>query len=133
MGDGEDRAEGFAADSLNGSPLKPSQSGGIHAEAGDGVASNHSLTGNRNEGEAGDGVASNRSLTGNRNEDGAGDGVAGRDRNEDDAMTQKIPGARTNPDSVPKEGHGGTNQRGNQHQQGKDGNGAQKRRQQKKS
>jgi hypothetical protein len=115
MSDGEDRAEGFAADSLKGSPLKPSQSGGIHTEAGDGVASNHSLTGR------------------DRNEDEAGDVVAGRDRNEDDAMTQKIPGARTNPDSVPKEGHGGTNQRGNQHQQGKDGNGAQKRQQQKKS
>ena len=101
MNNGEDRAEGFAAESLKGSRLKPSQSGGIHAEAGDGVASNRSLT--------------------------------GRDRNEENAMTQKIPGARTDPASVPQEGHGGSNARGVENKQGKDGNGAQKRQQQKKT
>ncbi len=48
-------------------------------------------------------------------------------------MTKNIPGSRTNPEGIPKEGHGGTNTRGTQHQQGKDGNGAQKRQQEKKS
>jgi hypothetical protein len=32
---GGDRAAGFAAENLKGSRTKPSQSGGIHAEAGD--------------------------------------------------------------------------------------------------
>ncbi len=98
---GEDRAEGFAAESLKGSRVKPSQSGGIHAEAGDGVLSNHSLT--------------------------------GREPNEDFAMTKNTPGTQTNPEGIPQEGHGGTNARGTQHKQGKDGNGAQKRQQEKKS
>ena len=45
-------------------------------------------------------------------------------------MTKNIPGPRQNPDGVPQEGHGGSNARDTQ---GKDGNGAQKRRQEKKS
>jgi hypothetical protein len=45
-------------------------------------------------------------------------------------MTKNIPGMRTNPDGVPQEGHGGSNTRGTQ---GKDGNGARKRHQEKKS
>jgi len=49
------------------------------------------------------------------------------------AMTKNIPGSRTNPEGIPQEGHGGSNTRGTQHQQGKDGNGAQKRQQEKKS
>jgi hypothetical protein len=49
------------------------------------------------------------------------------------AMTPKIPGGRTNPEEVPQEGHGGSNARGVQNKQGKDGNGAQKREQQKKT
>ena len=48
-------------------------------------------------------------------------------------MTKNIPGTRQNPEGVPQEGHGGSNTRGTQHQQGKDGNGAQKRQQEKKS
>jgi len=100
-GRGEDPAEGFAAESLKGSRLKPSQSGGIHAEAGDHVLSNHSLT--------------------------------GQVPKEDFAMAQNIPGKQQNPQGVPQEGHGGKNSRGTQHQQGKDGNGAQKRQQEKKS
>jgi hypothetical protein len=98
---GEDRAEGFAAESLKGSGQKPSQSGGIHAEAGDGVASHRSLT--------------------------------GRDSDEESAMTPKIPGSRTDPASIPQESHGGSNARGVENKQSKDGNGAQKRQQQKKS
>jgi hypothetical protein len=49
------------------------------------------------------------------------------------AMTKNSPGSRTNPEGVPQEGHGGSNVRDTQHQQGKDGNGAQKRQQEKKS
>ena len=98
---GEDQAEGFAAESLKGTRLKLGQSGGIHAEAGDHVLSNHSLT--------------------------------GREPSEDFAMTKNKPGTRTNPEGIPQEGHGGSNTRGTQHQQGKDGNGAQKRQQEKKS
>jgi hypothetical protein len=52
---------------------------------------------------------------------------------QDFTMTKNIPGSRTNPEGIPQEGHGGSNQRGTQHQQGKDGNGAQKRQQEKKS
>jgi len=48
-------------------------------------------------------------------------------------MTKNIPGTRQNPEGIPQEGHGGSNARGTQHQQGKDGNGAQKRQQEKKS
>ena len=48
-------------------------------------------------------------------------------------MTPKIPGARTNPEEIPQEGHGGSNTPGVQNKQGKDGNGAQKRQQQKKT
>ena len=48
-------------------------------------------------------------------------------------MTKPIPGARTNPESMPKEGHGGSNARGSKPIEGKDGNGAQKRKQEKKS
>jgi hypothetical protein len=52
---------------------------------------------------------------------------------QDFTMTKNIPGSRTNPEGIPQEGHGGSNVRGTQHQQGKDGNGAQKRQQEKKS
>jgi hypothetical protein len=52
---------------------------------------------------------------------------------QDFTMTKNIPGSRTNPEGIPQEGHGGSNTRGTQHQQGKDGNGAQKRQQEKKS
>ena len=48
-------------------------------------------------------------------------------------MPKNIPGSRTNPEGIPQEGHGGSNARGAQHQQGKDGNRAQKRQQEKKS
>lgn len=48
-------------------------------------------------------------------------------------MTKNIPGTRTNPESISQEGHGGSNARGTQAKQGKDGNGAQKRQQEKKS
>ncbi len=102
MAKGEDRAAGFAADSLKGASKAPSQSGGPHAEAGDGTLSNRSLT--------------------------------GKEPDKEHAMTKNIPGARTNPEAIPQEGHGGSNTRGStQHKQGKDGNGAQKRQQQKKS
>ena len=52
---------------------------------------------------------------------------------QDFTMTKNIPGSRTNPEGIPQEGHGGSNTRGTQHKQGKDGNGAQKRQQEKKS
>jgi hypothetical protein len=52
---------------------------------------------------------------------------------QDFTMPKNIPGSRTNPEGIPQEGHGGSNARGTQHQQGKDGNGAQKRQQEKKS
>ena len=48
-------------------------------------------------------------------------------------MTKSIPGTRSNPEGIPQEGHGGSNTRGTQAQKGKDGNGAQKRQQEKKS
>jgi hypothetical protein len=48
-------------------------------------------------------------------------------------MAQNGPGTRQNPQGIPQEGHGGSNQRGTQHKQGQDGNGAQKRKQEKKS
>ena len=48
-------------------------------------------------------------------------------------MTKNIPCTRQNPEGVPQEGHGGSNARGAQAKQGKDGNGAQKRQQEKKS
>ncbi len=48
-------------------------------------------------------------------------------------MTKSIPGTRTNPESISQEGDGGSNARGTQAKQGKDGNGAQKRQQEKKS
>ena len=47
-------------------------------------------------------------------------------------MTRPIPGARTNPESMPQEGQGGSNAQDKTPSQGKDGNGAQKRQQQKK-
>ena len=47
-------------------------------------------------------------------------------------MTKPIPGAKTNPESMPKEGHGGSNAQGKPIQ-GKDGNGAQKRKQEKRT
>lgn len=100
-GRGEDRAQGFAAESLKGARLKPSQSGGIHAEAGDHVPSGHSITGN--------------------------------EPNQDFAMAQNIPGTQKNPQGIPQEGHGGSNTRGTQAKQGKEGNGAQKLEQEKKS
>jgi hypothetical protein len=49
------------------------------------------------------------------------------------AMAENRPGTQQNPQGITQEGHGGSNQRGAQHQQGKDGNGAQKRKQKKKS
>jgi hypothetical protein len=52
---------------------------------------------------------------------------------QDFTMTKNIPGTRQNPEGIPQEGHGGSNTRGTQHKQGKDGNGAQKREQEKKS
>jgi hypothetical protein len=49
-------------------------------------------------------------------------------------MTKPIPGAKTDPSNVPQESHGGSNHRGDhQHKEGKDGNGAQKRKQEKTS
>jgi hypothetical protein len=57
----------------------------------------------------------------------------GTNISQDFTMTKSIPGSRTNPEDIPQEGHGGSNVRGTQHQQGKDGNGAQKRQQEKKS
>jgi hypothetical protein len=52
---------------------------------------------------------------------------------QDFTTTKNIPGSRTNPEGIPQEGHGGSNARGTQAQQGKDGNGAQKRQQETKS
>jgi hypothetical protein len=46
---------------------------------------------------------------------------------------QNHPGTRENPQGIPQEGHGGSNSRGTQSRQGRDGNGAQKRKQEKKS
>ena len=48
-------------------------------------------------------------------------------------MTKNILGTRTNPEGIPQEGHDGSNTRGTEAKQGKDGNGAQKRQQEKKS
>ncbi len=48
-------------------------------------------------------------------------------------MTKPIPGARTNPEEVPEPARGGSNAPGTGKTQGKDGNGAQKRQQQKKT
>lgn len=59
---------------------------------------------------------------------GGGSGFGG-----DITMTQNIPGTRQNPEGIPQEGHGGSNARGTKHSQGKDGNGAQKREQEKNS
>ena len=47
-------------------------------------------------------------------------------------MTKEIPGAKTDPSSVPQEGHGGTNAPGEAKRQGKEGNGAQKLQQKRK-
>jgi hypothetical protein len=47
---GEDRPEGFAAESLKNSVLQPSQSTTDHQEQGDHVQSNHSLTGRDQDG-----------------------------------------------------------------------------------
>jgi hypothetical protein len=58
---------------------------------------------------------------------------AGNGHSQDFTMTKNIPGTRTNPEGIPQEGHGGSNTRGTQAQQGNDGNGAQKRQQEKKS
>ena len=44
-------------------------------------------------------------------------------------MTKNITGSRKNPEGIPQEGHGGSNTRGAQAKQGKDGNSAQKRQQ----
>lgn len=46
-------------------------------------------------------------------------------------MTKPIPGAKTDPDSVPTPSHGGDNS-GAHHTQGKEGNGAQKLQQKRK-
>ena len=48
-------------------------------------------------------------------------------------MTKPIPGARTNAAEVPQEGRGGTNARGAGNPQRKDGNGAQKIKQEKRT
>ena len=48
------------------------------------------------------------------------------------APTKPIPNARTKPESVPSEAHGGDNSGGQRSRQGKEGNGAQKRQQKKK-
>ena len=48
-------------------------------------------------------------------------------------MTKPIPGSKTDPSSVPQEGHGGKNAQGSSPKQGKEGNGAQKLQQKKKS
>ena len=47
--------------------------------------------------------------------------------------TAPIPGAQTDPSSLPEPGHGGDNSRGNRSMQGKEGNGGQKLQQKKKS
>jgi hypothetical protein len=57
----------------------------------------------------------------------------GNGHSQDFTMTKSIPGTRSNPEGIPQEGHGGSNTRGTQAQKGKDGNGAQKRQQEKKS
>lgn len=44
-----------------------------------------------------------------------------------------IPGAGTDPSSIPAPSHGGDNSRDAPHTEGKDGNGAQKRQQQRKT
>ena len=41
------------------------------------------------------------------------------------------PGTQNNPSGIPQEGHGGSNARGASKSQGKEGNGAQKRKQKK--
>ena len=46
--------------------------------------------------------------------------------------TKPIPGAHTDPSNVPTPSHGGDNSRDAPHRQGKEGNGAQKRQQEKK-
>ena len=48
--EGEDLGAVFAAESLKGARLKPSQSGGLHAEAGDGSPGHYSITGQNSEG-----------------------------------------------------------------------------------
>jgi hypothetical protein len=48
-------------------------------------------------------------------------------------MTKPIAGAKTKPGEVPEEGRGGTNARAAGKTQGKDGNGAQKRKQEKRT
>jgi hypothetical protein len=48
-------------------------------------------------------------------------------------MTKPIPGAQSKPGEVPQEGRGGSNARGTGNTQGKDGNGAQKRKQEKRT
>jgi hypothetical protein len=48
-------------------------------------------------------------------------------------MTKPIPGATTKPSEVPREAGGGSNARGTGKTQGKDGNGAQKRKQEKRT
>ena len=57
--------------------------------------------------------------------------LPGRRKPKETGMTKNIPGTRQNPEGIPQEGHGGSNQRGTQHQQGQDGNGAQKHKQKK--
>jgi hypothetical protein len=48
-------------------------------------------------------------------------------------MTKPIPGATTKPGAVPEAGRGGSNAPGAGKTQGKDGNGAQKRKQEKRT
>ena len=48
-------------------------------------------------------------------------------------MTKPIPGATTKRSEVPREASGGSNARGTGKTQGKDGNGAQKRKQDKRT
>ena len=48
-------------------------------------------------------------------------------------MTKAIPGAKTKPAEVPQEGRGGSNASGAGKAQGKGGNGAQKRKQEKRT
>jgi hypothetical protein len=48
-------------------------------------------------------------------------------------MTKPIPGATTKPSEVPREAGGGSNAAGTGNTQGKDGNGAQKRKQEKRT
>ena len=86
---GEDRLEGFAAESLKGSGLKPSQSGGLHAEIGDGVLSNRSLTGHS------------------------------PIEAEELEMVKNQPGSQKNQEHISQEGHGVSKNRGTQRRQGK--------------